>query len=141
MEGKNKKTDYRLLIRIFKLSFEFKKALWVSIILTLLASFLGPIRPILIQKTIDNYIAFGDKKGLIDMISLISSLLIFFFSLSLFVSFPLYSTLCLYLALSFILHPRKALMGHPVQKYLFSFYNSFFFFIICIKIILNDYLK
>lgn len=76
MEGKNKKTDYRLLIRIFKLSFEFKKALWVSIILTLLASFLGPIRPILIQKTIDNYIAFGDKKGLIDMISLISSLLI-----------------------------------------------------------------
>jgi len=76
MSKVKKKTDYKLLGRIFRLSFEYKNALVLSILLTVFASFLGPLRPILIQKTIDNHIAIGDRVGLVRMIVLISSLLV-----------------------------------------------------------------
>lgn len=63
--------------KILKLTKHFRGKLYLALLLTILISFLGPIRPFLIQKTIDQFIAVNDKPGLIQMVTLIFILLLF----------------------------------------------------------------
>ncbi len=59
--------NFSLLRRIFSLASPYKKKFYISAAITISVSFLGPIRPYIIQHTIDNFIANGDEPGLIKM--------------------------------------------------------------------------
>ncbi len=69
--------DFTLLKRIYALAKPYKSKLITAVALTVLMAFMGPLRPYLIQYTIDNYIAFSDAQGLINMSLFIFVLLIF----------------------------------------------------------------
>jgi ATP-binding cassette, subfamily B, multidrug efflux pump len=68
-KGKSFKTgsvfNFSLLRRIFSLALPYKKQFYISAFITISVSFLGPIRPYIIQQTIDNDIANGNVQGLI----------------------------------------------------------------------------
>ncbi len=59
--------DFRLLNRIFSLAAPYKQKVYIAIFLTVSMSVIGPLRPMLVQYTIDDCIAKGDAKGLIQM--------------------------------------------------------------------------
>jgi ATP-binding cassette, subfamily B, multidrug efflux pump len=65
-----------LLFRIYALALPYKGKLAIAVVLTLLMAFLGPLRPYLIQHTLDNEVMKGDTEGLIKMTVLIFSLLL-----------------------------------------------------------------
>ena len=52
--------DLKLLYRIFKLAFPFKKQLVIAVVLTIVVAIASPIRPMLVQWAVDNPIANGD---------------------------------------------------------------------------------
>mgnify|MGYP003336806645 FL=1 len=54
--------DFPILKRIYAFTSPYKKAFYTSIFLTLLLTFLSPLRPILVQYTIDNFVAEGGGK-------------------------------------------------------------------------------
>lgn len=80
MSDKESKTgkvvDITVLKRLFKFVKPYKGKFIFLIFLTLLVAVLAPARPILIQYTVDNHIAFGDLTGLINMTILLVGLLI-----------------------------------------------------------------
>ena len=53
------------------------KQFYLLVFFTLTLSILMPIRPFIVQLTIDNYVAFNDYNGLMNMIFLLFVLLIF----------------------------------------------------------------
>ena len=69
--------DLTLLKRVYALAKPYQTKVYIAIILTTLASFLGPLRPYLIQHTIDEYIASSNAKGLINMCLLLLGILVF----------------------------------------------------------------
>lgn len=79
-DQKNFKTgsafNFGLLKRVYALAKPYRTKLYIAIFLTLSMAFLGPYRPYLIQYTIDHFIAFNDKPGLINMSMLILFLLV-----------------------------------------------------------------
>lgn len=56
-----------LLKRIYALATPYRGRLYTAIFLTISMAFMGPLRPFLIQFTIDHFIASGDKTGLVNM--------------------------------------------------------------------------
>ena len=70
------KIDAKLLKRLLTFLKPYYKYVFVAIILTLLVSALGPLRPFLTKITIDDYVAVGDKPGLLMMIVILASLLL-----------------------------------------------------------------
>src|SRR5438105_15412545 len=62
-----KAIDVGILRRIFSYTKPYQTAFYLSIFLTLLLAFLSPIRPVLVQYTVDHYILKGDGAGLIRM--------------------------------------------------------------------------
>lgn len=68
--------DFGLMKRIMQLAAPYPKAMWAAVLLTLLIAALTPVRPWLIQLTIDQDIRQGDLQGLYTMIAIIFSLLI-----------------------------------------------------------------
>lgn len=62
--------DLKLLFRIFKLAFPFKKQLIIAALLTIVVAIVSPIRPMLVQWAVDNPIANGDL-GLLSQIMLL----------------------------------------------------------------------
>lgn len=68
--------DQKVLKRIYQFSLPYKRIFWISVGLTLLIAFLSPVRPILIQYTVDNYIVQLDPRGLLNMTLLMVFLLI-----------------------------------------------------------------
>jgi ATP-binding cassette, subfamily B, multidrug efflux pump len=68
--------DLSLLRRMYALAKPYKIKLFIAITLTLLMAFLGPLRPYLIQYTLDKYIVNNDMQGLIWMSVLIFALLV-----------------------------------------------------------------
>ncbi len=62
-----KASNKLLLKRIYALAKPYKLKLFAAIVLTLCMSFLGPLRPFVIQYTIDNFIATNNLTGLINM--------------------------------------------------------------------------
>lgn len=67
--------DLKLLGRIISLARPYKARFAFTIILTISLAFIVPLQPILIQRTIDNYIAVGDLSGLNKMLWLLIGLL------------------------------------------------------------------
>ena len=64
-------SDYKLLRRIMQYAGPYKKQFYYSAVLAVLLSVLGPLRPYLVELTVDKYILTNDMNGLI-IISLIS---------------------------------------------------------------------
>lgn len=71
------KERFPLLKRIFQMTKPYKKSLSQAVFLTFILAFLSPLRPLLIQHTVDNYIVIPDAKGLLNMTLLMVGLLFF----------------------------------------------------------------
>ncbi|MCP4457847.1 MAG: ABC transporter ATP-binding protein [Cytophagales bacterium] len=69
--------DIKILKRLFVFAQPYKKHFWVLVLLTILLAFAGPLRPKLVQLTIDNELTQGDFPGLVNMIMLLVGLLFF----------------------------------------------------------------
>jgi ATP-binding cassette subfamily B protein len=52
--------DFSLLRRVFRLAAPYKKSFYLSIVLAILLAVLAPVRPLLIQQTINRFIADGN---------------------------------------------------------------------------------
>lgn len=68
--------DIKVLKRIFVFAKPYMKQFWLLVFLTIALAILVPIRPYLIQLTIDNEVASGNFDGLVYMISLLIGLLV-----------------------------------------------------------------
>src|SRR5690348_11996862 len=77
MSVSGKAFDYPILKRIYSYTVPYKKAFYFSVFLTLLLTFLSPLRPILVQYTIDHYVVIPDYEGLWQMTLLMIGLLLF----------------------------------------------------------------
>jgi ATP-binding cassette, subfamily B, multidrug efflux pump len=62
-----KTSDWMILKRIFSYTKPFKKIFYAAIFTTLALTFLGPVRPLLIEYTFDHYVADGDDSMLLTM--------------------------------------------------------------------------
>lgn len=76
-EQSGKIMDIKILRRLFLFANPYKKHFWVLVLLTILLAFSGPLRPKLVQLTIDNELTQGDYPGLVNMIMLLIGLLFF----------------------------------------------------------------
>ncbi|MFY9282165.1 MAG: ABC transporter ATP-binding protein [Bacteroidia bacterium] len=67
MSSKSKKVgaafDFELIVRIIKLAKPHRKLLWLAVLFTLLLTALAPIRPMLVQYTLDHFVENKDKAG------------------------------------------------------------------------------
>ena len=68
--------DVNLLRRVFRYVSPYRGIFVWSIVLTVLLAILAPLRPWLIQFTLDRYILRDDSKGLLDMSLLMTGLLL-----------------------------------------------------------------
>lgn len=75
-ELSGKAFDFSLFKRIFQFVKSHKKAFYLTALLTIFMSFLAPVRTLLIQKTLDDYIQVGDENGLVFMCTLVLGILV-----------------------------------------------------------------
>ena len=68
--------DFILLKRVMKFAKPYKSHFLVAAIADILLSVLGPMRPLLINHAIDNYIVIPNKEGLIKITQILISLLV-----------------------------------------------------------------
>jgi ATP-binding cassette subfamily B protein len=68
--------DIAVLKRIYRFVLPYKKKFNVAVALTLLIACISPVRPLLIQYTIDHYIVKLDSAGLLMMMAIMTSLLL-----------------------------------------------------------------
>lgn len=68
--------DFQVLKRLMQFVKPYKGRFYFLILLTILLGVLAPLRPLLIQLTIDNEVAVGDYQGMVNMIMLLVVLLI-----------------------------------------------------------------
>lgn len=68
--------DVNLLRRVFRYAYPYRRMFIWSVILTILLAILAPLRPWLIQYTLDQFIVLGDSSGLIIMSVLMLALLL-----------------------------------------------------------------
>lgn len=68
--------DWSVLKRLMKFITPYRKSFYGLIFLTLLLGVLTPLRPILIQYTIDNDVAFGDYAGMVNIMILLIGLMV-----------------------------------------------------------------
>ena len=68
--------DVSILKRIYAFVTPYKKQFRIAVALTLLIALISPVRPILIQYTIDHYIMTFDQHGLLLMMAIMLSLLL-----------------------------------------------------------------
>ena len=68
MSSKSKKVgaafDLELIVRVIKLAKPHRKLLWLAVLFTLLLTALAPIRPMLVQYTLDHFVENKDKAGI-----------------------------------------------------------------------------
>jgi len=76
-KNKGKVFDWQVLKQLFAYVKPYKGKFYLLIVLTFLVAVLGPLKPFIIQRTIDNYVAAGDYQGLVNMIILLVALLVF----------------------------------------------------------------
>ena len=67
--------DFVLLKRVISFAKPYKSYFIIATISAILLSILGPLRPLLINYAIDNFIVIPNKKGLVKMILILTSLL------------------------------------------------------------------
>jgi ATP-binding cassette subfamily B multidrug efflux pump len=68
--------DWSVLKRLMKFVAPYRKSFYALILLTVLLGVLTPVRPILIQYTIDNDVAFGDYAGMVNIVIVLLVLLV-----------------------------------------------------------------
>lgn len=68
--------DFKVLKRLMQFVKPYNKKFYLLIFLTIALGILAPLQPLFIQKTLDNYVAFGDYNGMVMMIMLLIGLLI-----------------------------------------------------------------
>ena len=68
--------DMQVLKRLMKFISPYKGKFYFLIFLTVALGILAPARPLLIQITLDNFVAFGDYSGMVMMIAILIGLLI-----------------------------------------------------------------
>jgi ATP-binding cassette subfamily B protein len=68
--------DIAVLKRIYRFVLPYKKKFNVAVALTLLIACISPVRPLLIQYTIDHYIVKLDSNGLLMMMAIMTSILL-----------------------------------------------------------------
>lgn len=68
--------DWSVLKRLMKFVTPYRKSFYSLIVLTILLGLLTPLRPILIQYTIDSHVAFGDYAGMVNIMVLLLVLLL-----------------------------------------------------------------
>jgi ATP-binding cassette subfamily B multidrug efflux pump len=68
--------DWSVLKRLMKFVAPYRKSFYALILLTVLLGGLTPVRPILIQYTIDNDVAFGDYAGMVNIVIVLLVLLV-----------------------------------------------------------------
>jgi len=68
--------DISLLRRVLKYTIPYKNYFFIALFTAIILSLLGPIRPVLINFTVDNYILIPDPEGLLRIIIIIFSLLV-----------------------------------------------------------------
>ena len=68
--------DISLLKRVLKYTIPYKNYFFIALFTAIILSFLGPIRPVLINFTVDNYILIPNPEGLLRIIIIIFSLLV-----------------------------------------------------------------
>ncbi|MBK9542469.1 MAG: ABC transporter ATP-binding protein [Bacteroidetes bacterium] len=68
--------DFPILKRIYRFTLPYKKPFVISVGLTLFLAVLSPVRPILVQYTVDHYILHPNEQGLINMTLLMIGLLL-----------------------------------------------------------------
>lgn len=68
--------DFKVLKRLFVFARPYKGIFYFLILLTGILSIVGPLRPAIIQRTIDTNVANGDYPGLVNMILLLLGLLL-----------------------------------------------------------------
>ena len=68
--------DYRILKRLFIYCKPYIKQFYLLVFFTISLSILNPIRPYLVQLTIDNHVAFNDYNGMLNMIIILIIMLI-----------------------------------------------------------------
>ena len=69
--------DYRVLKRLFIYCKPYISQFYLLVFFTISLSILSPIRPYLVQLTIDNHVAFNDYNGMLNMIIILIILLLF----------------------------------------------------------------
>ncbi len=74
---KKPRFDFALFRRVYALAKPYRTKVFIAVVITIVAAFLGPLRPYLTQYTIDNYIAEQDGKGLFQMCMWLLLLLVF----------------------------------------------------------------
>jgi len=67
--------DFKVLKRLIKFIKPYRGHFYFLVMLTIVTAALGPLRPYIIQITIDDYIAVGDYQGLVNMVLLLLVLL------------------------------------------------------------------
>ena len=79
-EDKKSKTgnviDFQLLMRVLAFAKPYKLQFFIASVSAVLLSFLGPVRPKLINYAIDNYIIIPDREGLVTITIILISLLL-----------------------------------------------------------------
>ncbi len=75
-DKKKQSFNVGVLKRVYALAKPYKAKLYTAIVLTVSMAFLGPLRPMLIQLTIDKYIATGNQSGLVMMCGVLFVLLL-----------------------------------------------------------------
>ena len=68
--------DISLLRRVLKYTISYKNYFFIALFTAIILSLLGPIRPVLINFTVDNYILIPNPEGLLRIIIIIFSLLV-----------------------------------------------------------------
>lgn len=68
--------DFQIFRRLLSYVAPYKTVFWFTAVLTILLAFLSPVRPWLIQRTLDNHILTSDKEGMFFMIQLLIIILI-----------------------------------------------------------------
>lgn len=68
--------DFKVLKRLFVFAQPYKGVFYFLVFLTIALSVLGPVRPLIIQRAIDENVANGDYPGLVNMILLLVALLV-----------------------------------------------------------------
>ncbi len=74
--GESGKLHLGLLSRIYAMTGPYRNKFWLAVLLTLLLAFLSPLRPVLVQYTVDHFILTPDSDGLLNMTLLMLGLIL-----------------------------------------------------------------
>lgn len=111
--------DRRILARVFSFTIPYRSKLLATFLLTFILSFLGPLRPLMIQYTLDTFVASFDLSGLKTMAWIMIGLLLLEGLLQFY-----YSWLTNFLGQAVLFDVRTRLFSHIVHLRLKYFDNT-----------------